>query len=444
MKVGSQGLALSLFFISDGVEDGHSAFVHSSKILIESTREQLSSMHDTSQKLHSETNQSTNSNVDYSGVGKPEKSNSKPNTQIKVVVPICADITETLHKSHSRRKHHKKSTSRSKKATDESLQALTKKYGNHKTGRKTAVLDPLKYLQQLEGSEHGTDTKDKNAIRKKTPSLPLHQDQGQEGETTGHEVAIPKHKTRLEYVRRDSKESTSMALPKIGHFAASDNETCTMNLPGRKITCENCKAKAIKELDLTLPKQSGDDRLSDSTEQVHTSRTVHRHCCAKSSKPAIYSHCSNETSENLPVYIARTFLHNRRILTCNTRTIKSESYYQTPITNLAFHPERYSYPKTYFCIDDLKRKEPDCFAHREILRPNKVTLQSSKLPALITEECLPIDNVSIGFRFRIGKRTMYRIPIALQPEETEKDQPHYESPRRIIPRAKTFCRQYRA
>lgn len=401
-------------------------------------------MQDVSQDSHSETNQMTDSNDDYPASGKPEKPHSKPNTQIKVVVPICADVTETLHKSHPRRKHHKKSTSRGKKATDDSLRALTKKYGNHKTGKKTVVLDPLKYLQQLEGSEQENGTKDqKTTTIKKSPPVP-HQGLDREGENTGSEVAIPKHKARQEYMCRDYKGSTSMTLPKIGHFDAIDNETCTMNLPGRKITCENCKARAMTELEVTLSKQSGDGDSSDSTEQVHTSRTVHRHCCAKSSKPAIYYHCSNETSgKNLPVYIARTFLHNRRILTCNTRTMKSEPCYQTPITNLAFHPERYSYPKTYFCIEDLKRKEPECFAHREILRPNKVTLQSSKLPALIAEDCLPIEEVSIGFRFRIGKKTMYPIPIALEPEERVKMH-HYESPRRIVPRAKTFYGQYRA
>ncbi|XP_061170180.1 uncharacterized protein LOC133179432 [Saccostrea echinata] len=422
----------------EGVEDKHSAFVNNSKNLIESTKEKLNQMQGISHELRNITSQITDdqneSNRGYIATEKEEKKQGKSNTQIKVVVPICTDVTETSHKSHPKRKHHKKSTPRGKKAADDSLSALTKKYGRHKTG-KTAVLDPIKYLQELEEQEKESKNQ-KTPVRKKSLPPPP---QDREVENSCKEVTVPKNKTRHEH-----KESTSMSLPKIGHIRSNDNEMCSLNLPGRKIACENCKAKAMKDLDFT--NHIRDSISSVSRDQVHTSRTVHRHCCAKSSKPAIYYHCSNEsTGKTLPAYIAQTFLHNRRILTCNARTMKSDQTYQKPISNLGFHPERYSCPKSAACccINDYKQKESECFSHREILRPNKVTLQSPGLPALMAGDYLPLEEISIGFRFRIGNKEMYRIPIAFEPAETGRVH-HYESPKRIVPRAKTFYGHYKA
>lgn len=410
-------------------------------------------MHGMSDELRAMTNQMTDTQASEEQTPSvnhdEERKVSKPNTQIKVVVPVCTDVTESTHKSHSRRKHPKKPTSRGKKPADDSLEALTKKYGGkHRHGKKTVILDPIKYLQEIEKGEQKTDAdnEQKTAPIKKspTPAPPSPPRQGEEKCYYGHEVMIPKHKPRNEYSCREYRETTSMALPKIGHFNTNDNETCSMNLPGRKITCENCKAKAMRELEFTLAKHP-EEMSPVSREHVHTSKTVHRHCCAKSSKPILYYHCSNEApGKTLPAYIAQTFLHTRRILTCNPRSYKSDQTFQKPVTNLGFHPERYACPKsaTYCCMAGFKRKQSECFAHREILRPNKVTIQSPGLPTLIAGDCLPLEEISIGFRFRLGKKDTYRIPLAFEPEETVKVL-HYEGPKRIIPRAKTFYGKYR-
>lgn len=413
----------------------------------------------TNQLIDEESNSSHEPEESDKDEKKEERRQAKPNTQIKVVVPMCTDVADSPHKAHPRRKHVKKPTSRGKKHGDESLEALTKKYGSkHRHGKKMVILDPIKYLQELEKGEHKTESNKEEKtppIKKSTPPpVPPRQNTERESESQcyhGHEVMLQKHKSaRQEYTCREQKDSTSMALPKIGHFGITDNETCSMNLPGRKITCENCKARAMNELEFTLSKHPG-DTSPVSREHVHTSRTVHRHCCAKSSKPILYYHCSSETSgKSLPAYISQTLLHNRRILTCNPRThMKSEQHtFEKPVSNLGFHPERYTCPKSaaYCCMDEFKRKQTtECFTHREILRPNKVTIQSPGLPTLIASDCLPLEEISIGFRFRIGKKAMYRIPLAFEPEETGNSKVHhYESPKRIVPRAKTFYGQYRA
>ena len=432
--------------------DAHSAFVSSSRQLIATTKKKLGVMNGMSDELRYLTRQIQD---DREVQSKNRKGGDVDPSIDKLLAkhinimgpPSPRDPAEgpkALAKTKSPRRTNQKS--KKIKKGDESLCDMAKRYCKGKS-KKYIKLDPLKYLETVE-----INKKDRQEMEEKYRQM-----SESHKELYGCQVAD------------DGSESEECVT------SSDDKTPRVMSLPVVKITRKSARKKSIKsdvyiyDKDKTTKRSFGEQ--SDESQCVNCLKSVTRDKLSATSKQgagqSIKAHSNSEShTKNRKSLVELCEKHNGTrhsnadftdtvytevkddllsISSFGTKTVSKMSLppstkdkkrvpkagrlqslsskmhlsenWKEGCLSLELSPEKYS-PTKVLCFDKDGRFQ--CInniylSDRPVLRPNKVTLQSS---SPVEESFLPLDDSMPRFRFRLGKKPTF--PLSFDPRSNGK------------------------
>ncbi|KAK3096250.1 hypothetical protein FSP39_024953, partial [Pinctada imbricata] len=425
--------------------DAHSDFVSSSRKLIEATKSKLMIMNGISNELrylagqikddrqekkdqHS-TEETKNSRKETNNTGtkmdlKSEKKHSQQN--IKIVVPVCTndvpekDVRKTSPKPTVRSRYYRR-TPRKKVGRDSSLAELAKRFCK-KNKKSSKLRDPLKYLEDVQSSRKSNEESDKE--KKSKPD-------GSDSERSdGNTRQSTDDATDDAASSNDDKTPRESLLPVIKITRKSDRTELT-NIDAKKYSnrekrahakCHECIAQAwCEKQNNKPPKQNGETHLRNGSFNKTYLKLCQRQICTRHSVPECnISTIQFETKTEIRQTTGLLSPLSRRIhttavpvrsgiITGKLRHLTSGFFSSEIIKSkeqipMALTPEKYACPK--LLSFGSERINAEYLTHRRILRPSKVTLQSSDSPEV---GFLPLDEISVGFRFKLGRKQTFPV-----------------------------------